>query len=260
MTNPPGHDGREGPAGRLHSFQSLAAVDGPGLRAAAFLQGCPLRCVYCHNPDTWDPDPPGAETVTAEALAQRFLRYKPYFGAFGGATVSGGEPLFQATFVADLFLRLRHLGIHTVLDTAGCLPGPEAAEVLRHTDLVLCDLKFATEEDYRRYTGGSLASVIRFMDQAEALGVPLRIRHVVVPGLTDRPADLKNITALAQRRPNLESIEFLPFRKTCAGKYAAMGIPFPAGIYEECTRSALEESRRNALSADNASRITGTEP
>lgn len=143
--------------GRLHSIQSLGAVDGPGIRAVAFLQGCPLRCAYCHNPDTWDPA--GGEEIEAAALAKRLLRYRPYWGKEGGVTVTGGEPLRQADFVAELFSILQAEGVHTALDTS-CTGDLAAAErVLAHTNLVLADLKFLSEEDYRRYCRGSLSLI-----------------------------------------------------------------------------------------------------
>ena len=138
--------------GRLHSIQSLGAVDGPGIRAVAFLQGCPLRCAYCHNPDTWE--------IEAAALAKRLLRYRPYWGKEGGVTVTGGEPLRQADFVAELFSILQAEGVHTALDTS-CTGDLAAAErVLAHTNLVLADLKFLSEEDYRRYCRGSLSQTV----------------------------------------------------------------------------------------------------
>lgn len=135
--------------GRVQSLQSLGAVDGPGIRFVIFLQGCPLRCVYCHNPETW-PLLGGTEMDTGE-LVKKILRFRPYFGKDGGVTVSGGEPLMQPEFVAELFQRLHDVNIHTALDTSGIVGGREAEMVLRHTDLALVDLKFTNAEDYRKY-------------------------------------------------------------------------------------------------------------
>lgn len=213
------------PLGRVHSCQSLGGVDGPGLRYVVFLQGCPLRCAYCHNPDTWDFA--GGEAVTVEELMQKVRRCAPYIKKSGGVTVTGGEPLAQSDFVAALFAALRAEGFHTALDTS-CAGTPEAAKrVLTHTDLVLADLKFSTEQDYQHYTGGSLAHTLGFLELTRQLAVPLWLRHVVVPGLTDGPEHAARFAALASRYENLQRVELLPFRKLCLEKYHAMDLPFP---------------------------------
>ncbi len=211
--------------GKIHSFQSMGAVDGPGLRYVVFLQGCPLRCAYCHNPDTWDFG--CGQPYTVSQVVEKILRYRGYFGAQGGVTVTGGEPLAQPAFTAALFARLQELGIHTALDTSGMGSLAEARQVLAHTNLVLADLKFPTEEGYRAHTGGSLAQVQSFLELTAQMKVPLWIRHVVVPGLTDGENSIRQIGALAKGYPNLEKIELLPFRKLCLEKYQMMGIPFP---------------------------------
>lgn len=146
--------------GRIHSIQSLGAVDGPGIRYVVFLQGCPLRCVYCHNPDTWAAE--GGDTVEADALVQKALRCRAYWGDSGGVTVSGGEPLLQAPFVEEFFAKLQAQGVHTALDTSGVGNLAGAERVLRHTDLVLCDLKFLTQADYLQYCRADLTQVERF--------------------------------------------------------------------------------------------------
>ena len=228
--------------GRLHSIQSLGAVDGPGLRAVAFLQGCPLRCAYCHNPDTWDPA--GGEEIEAAELAKRLLRYRGYWGKEGGVTVTGGEPLFQAAFVEELFTILQGEGVHTALDTS-CTGDPAAAaRVLARTNLVLADLKFLTEEDYAKYCRGSLSRVEAFLRLTEQMGVPLWIRHVVVPGLTDGEAHIRALGEKAASFRNLQKIELLPFRKLCLEKYRAMGIPFPLESAPEMDEAACEELAR----------------
>ncbi len=211
--------------GRVSSVQSLGAVDGPGLRYVVFLQGCPLRCKYCHNPETWEKD--GGEMRTAEDLCNTILRYRPYFGTQGGATVSGGEPLMQPEFVAELFRLLHENGVHTALDTAGAGDLAKAEDVLLHTDLVLCDVKFPTESGYRENCGGSLAHTLDFLRLTARLQVPVWVRHVVAPGLTDTPASMRAVRDLCAGFPNIEKIEWLPFKNICAEKYKAFGIPFP---------------------------------
>ena len=151
--------------GSIHSFQSMGAVDGPGIRYVVFMQGCPLRCVYCHNPDTWSLE---GDKYSVDQVYQTIMRYKPYFGEEGGVTVSGGEPLLQWEFVSELFQKLKEKGIHTALDTSGIGNPDGAKEVLNYTDLVLCDLKFQTEEDYIEYCGGDIKEVLSFLKLTEA--------------------------------------------------------------------------------------------
>lgn len=227
--------------GRVHSFQSMGAVDGPGVRFVVFLQGCPLRCVYCHNPDTWDPQ--GGEACTPEAVCERILSYRPYLRR-GGVTVSGGEPLLQAPFVAALFRLLHEQGIHTALDTSGVGNLESAREVLAHTDLVLCDLKFADAEAYRMHCGASFDQVMRFLKLTQAMETPLWIRHVVVPGLTDAPEQVRQVARIAGQFDNLQKLELLPFHKLCAEKYERLGIPFPLRDTPEMGERQMRELDR----------------
>ncbi len=212
-------------SGRVHAFQSMGAVDGPGLRYVVFFQGCPLRCAYCHNPDTWAFG--GGQEATVEQVLQKVRRCAPYIKKRGGVTLTGGEPLAQSAFAAALLAALKAEGYHTALDTSGAAGLPEAAKVLAHTDLVLADLKFTTEEGYRRFTGGSLAHTLEFLDLCRELGRPVWLRHVVVPGLNDGPEAAARLAALARGYDNVERVELLPFRTLCIEKYTALGIPFP---------------------------------
>lgn len=225
--------------GNIHSIQSLGAVDGPGVRCVVFMQGCPLRCAYCHNPDTWSPE--GGTPTTVDELARRVLRFRPYWKNGGGVTVSGGEPLLQADFVAEFFERLHQEGVHTALDTSGVGRLDAAERVLKNTDLVLCDIKFLTSEDYRRYCHADMASVEGFLSLTAEKNVPLWIRHVVVPGLTDAPEHLRRVKAKAQSYPNFEKLEFLPFHKLCMEKYERMGIEFPLKDVPGMTDNRLKE-------------------
>lgn len=225
--------------GNIHSIQSLGAVDGPGVRCVVFMQGCPLRCAYCHNPDTWSPE--GGTHTTVDELARRVLRFRPYWKNGGGVTVSGGEPLLQADFVAEFFERLHQEGVHTALDTSGVGRLDAAERVLKNTDLVLCDIKFLTSEDYRRYCRADMANVEGFLSLTAEKNVPLWIRHVVVPGLTDAPEHLRRVKAKAQSYPNFEKLEFLPFHKLCMEKYERMGIEFPLKDVPGMTDNRLNE-------------------
>ena len=230
--------------GYIHSFQSLGAVDGPGLRCVVFLQGCPLRCAYCHNPDTWafggTDGARDAQLMTTGAVLQKILRLRPYIKN-GGVTVSGGEALMQPDFVFALFSLLKKEEIHTALDTSG-IGDPQAAEkVLSVTDLVLGDLKFSEPENYLRYCRTDMAQVLRFYDLTARLQVPLWIRHVVVPGLNDTPSQIREIARIACGFPNLEKIELLPFRKICETKYEQLNIPFPLKDYPECSEEKIRQ-------------------
>lgn len=254
--------------GYVHSLQSMGAVDGPGIRFCVFLQGCPLRCMYCHNPDTWlvevhdtDGAAPGVRDnsscmkrlgtpYTAEELVKKILRYKPYFANGGGVTVSGGEPLVQAEFVTELFTLLHENGVHTCLDTSGNFPedikdiapiGDKYDRLLEVTDLVICDIKFTTEKDYRECTGGSLKKVQYFLDMVTKHAVPLWVRHVVVPGYTDSAEEVEAMADIARSYPTLEKIELLPFHKLCIPKYEALGIPFRCADIPECSKETIEK-------------------
>lgn len=231
--------------GIIHSFQSMGAVDGPGLRYVVFMQGCPLRCVYCHNPDTWEiGENDSRKSYESGEVVKKALRFLPYFRNGGGVTVSGGEALLQWEFVAEFFEELQKRQIHTALDTSGIgdLKGAEA--VLEHTSLVICDIKFPTEEQYAKYCGGSLKQVKRFLSLTERKKVPLWVRHVVVPGMTDSVENVSSVVSIAKEYSNLEKIELLPFRKLCLGKYQEMGIAFPLEDVPECEGERIEELRR----------------
>ncbi len=226
--------------GRIHSFQSMGAVDGPGLRYVVFLQGCPLRCVYCHNPDTWERE--AGSVYEAEEVVKKILRYRSYFQKNGGVTITGGEPLLQAGFVTEIFKQLKSEGIHTALDTSGigCGQPDVVKKLLSYTDLVLCDIKFLSEEAYQRYCKGSFQVVCAFLDLVEAQKKPFWARHVVVPGITDSKENIDRLKLFLETYTNVEKVELLPFRKLCLEKYQALGIPFSLEKIPEMEVKALE--------------------
>lgn len=223
--------------GRISSIQSMGAVDGPGLRCVVFLQGCPLRCAYCHNPETWPIE--GGEEMDLADLLTKIERLRPYLQQGGGVTVSGGEPLLQWEFVAELFSNLQDRGIHTGLDTSGVGSLQGASEVLQHTNLVICDLKFCNEQDFRKQCHGDLRQVYDFLALTAERGVPLWIRQVIVPGLNDTKESILSLKEQARQYPNLEQIELLPFRTLCATKYEALGIPFPLQGTRDCSEETI---------------------
>ncbi len=210
--------------GFVYSFQSLGTVDGPGVRVVIFGSGCPLRCVYCHNPESWDRN--GGELVSSDDVVTRVKKFKNYIKD-GGVTLSGGEPLCQAEFFLDIVRRLRGEGIHTALDTSGAIDTPIGRELLSAVDLVLLDIKFTSDNDYKRYTGGSLDAVLGILSYLNEIKRPVWIRHVVVPGINDTETDARALGELLSPISVIERIEFLPFRKLCLEKYEEMGIPFP---------------------------------
>lgn len=211
--------------GRISSFQSLGTVDGPGVRCVVFLQGCPLHCACCHNPETRDPR--GGTETDAEELVARILRFRAYFGPSGGVTVSGGEPLLQAEFTAELFRRLKTDGIHTALDTSGCLWGPAAEELLHWTDLVLLDHKYPDGESYFRWTGERKETAERFLAELDKRHIPVWLRRVIIPGQTDSEASVLQLKELAAKHLCVEKVELLPFRKLCVSKYEELNMEFP---------------------------------
>lgn len=214
------------PLGRIHSIESMGLVDGPGIRSVVFLQGCRLRCQYCHNPDTWSIAGANVQEMTAAQLVKKLTRFKPYYKNGGGVTFSGGEPLLQKEFLQEVLPLCRQAGIHTCLDTAGCgIGGYE--EILKYTDLVLLDIKHYTEAGHRLVTGQSMDESLAFLDLAQRRNVPLWIRHVVVPGLTDGDAHLSGLLEFLKPLKNIEKVELLPYHTLGVHKYEAMGLSYP---------------------------------
>jgi pyruvate formate lyase activating enzyme len=220
--------------GRISSFQSMGAVDGPGLRCVVFMQGCPLRCAYCHNPETWPLQ--GGQEVTVTELVAKIERYRSYILKDGGVTVSGGEPLLQWEFVATLFQALKEKGYHTALDTSGVGDLQGAKQVLCYTDLVIADLKFTDREQFKAYCRGDLQQVYDFLALTAQQQIPLWIRQVIVPGINDTKENILELKKAASRYPNLEKLELLPFHRLCESKYEDLGIPFPLKDTPDCLK------------------------
>lgn len=225
--------------GRIHSLQSLGTVDGPGVRFVAFLQGCPLRCKCCHNPDTWERK--GGEKYTPEALVEKVKRYRAYFGAQGGITLSGGEPLLQAEFARAVFALCHEAGIHTCLDTSGCLLNEEIKALLAETDRVLLDFKYTDDAAYRENVGCSMEAVEQFLAYLNEQKIPTTLRQVIIPTVNDTEENAKKLKAIAAQYPCVDGIELLPFRKICQIKYDQMGIGFPFGHLPEPTEEMMKK-------------------
>lgn len=211
--------------GRVHSLQTLGTVDGPGVRFVAFLSGCPLRCSCCHNPDTWDGK--NGKTYTAEQLVKTALRYRPYFGADGGITLSGGEPLVQAAFVEAVFKACHEQGIHTCLDTSGVRLDESVKRALLHCDRVLLDIKYTNDADYRQHVGMPYENALSFLAYLNEQHIPTTLRQVVIPTVNDDEENYTVLRRLIAEHPCVDTVELLPFRKLCQTKYDEMQLPFP---------------------------------
>jgi pyruvate formate lyase activating enzyme len=212
--------------GRVHSYDTSVGVDGPGTRFVVFLAGCPLRCAYCHSPDTWhlrDGQPSTVDEVMAELEP-----YRRFIGtAGGGFTVGGGEPLLQPRFTAALLRGAKDRGLHTALDTSGFLGDRATDELLAATDLVLLDIKSRDPATYHRVTTGEVAPTLRFARRLSERGMPIWVRFVLVPGLTDEPSNVDGVASFCAGLSTVERVEVLPFHRLGVPKYAALGIPFP---------------------------------
>ena len=211
--------------GRVHSFQSLGTVDGPGVRFVVFLQGCNLRCKCCHNPDTWSFS--GGTEYSPEEIVRRAVRYREYFGDTGGITLSGGEPLCQADFACEIFRLSHEEGINTCLDTSGSIMNDSVRSLLSVTDRVLLDIKYTEDGLYKENVGCGLFPVLDFLDYLNEKNIPTTLRQVMIPSLNDSDANILELKSIAGKHPCIDKVELLPFRKICMTKYENMNIDFP---------------------------------
>ena len=223
--------------GKVHSIQSLGTVDGPGVRFVLFMQGCNLRCACCHNPDTWNVC--GGTEYTPEQILKKVTRYREYFGKTGGITLSGGEPLLQADFAAELFSLCKSEGINTCLDTSGSLFSDSVERLLSVTDRVLLDIKFTCEDEYVKYTGGSLEKNLSFLSYLEKNKIKTTVRQVIIPTLNDTEENIKELCRIINQTTVVDKVELLPFRKICSVKYESMNIPFPLANIPEPTKEKM---------------------
>ena len=209
---------------RLHSYESFGAVDGPGIRLVVFLQGCPLRCLFCHNPDTWAIE--GGTEVTAAEIVQRAKRMRPYFGKDGGGiTFSGGEPLLQAPALLEAIKALHAENFHVAIDTSGAIDTPATRAVLDEADLILLDVKSPTPERFKEVTGLDMAPTLSIFDYLKSTQKPVWIRQVVAHGLNDTEAE-KAATRQMIEGLNVQRIDRLPYHELGLHKYDALGIPY----------------------------------
>lgn len=204
--------------GRIHSYETLGALDGPGLRTVVFFQGCPLRCLYCHNPDTFDPS--AGRLVTAREVTAFVSRYKNYFGREGGVTLSGGEPLLQEAFCYDLMRLMRLEGIGVALDTAGSVYSERCLDA---ADVVLLDIKHTDPTAFTALTGGKADNTLRTLDYLRSHGKRFWIRQVIVPGVTDGEDNVRALKALSR---GAERVELLPYHTMGRVKWERLGLKY----------------------------------
>lgn len=228
--------------GKIHSFQSLGTVDGPGVRFVVFLQGCNLRCGCCHNPDTWDLL--GGTEYTPEQVIERVVRYREYFGKNGGITVSGGEPLLQAEFVYELFKLCRKNGINTCLDTSGSILNDEVKKMLTEVDRVLLDIKYTDDEQYKNFVGCSISAPLEFIDYLNEQKIPVTLRQVIIPTLNADENNVKKLKNIADKYTVVDKIELLPFRKICQTKYDNLNLKFRFENIPEPTPDTMNKLNR----------------
>ena len=214
----------------IHSIETFGSVDGPGVRFLVFLSGCNLRCKYCHNPDTWSR--PAAMEMSADEVLAKALRYREYWGAEGGITVSGGEPLLQLEFLTELFEKAKQKGVNTCIDTAA---GPFTREepwfgkfrkLMDLTDLLLLDLKHIDSAAHKALTGADNANVLDCAKYLSEIGKPVWIRHVLVPGINSDEPSLAKLSAFIRTLANVKRVEVLPYHTLGVPKWKSLGLPY----------------------------------
>jgi pyruvate formate lyase activating enzyme len=233
---------------KIHSIETMGALDGPGIRIIFFLQGCPLRCLYCHNPDTWKPS--GGSNYSAEEIIQKALRYKPYFHKNnGGITFSGGEPLIQAEELLQAMKLAKENGLHTALDTSGYYTCKDSviSELLKYTDLVILDIKHEERNMYKKITGLEIDRHKNFKKLLEIAQSKIWLKHVVVPGLTDDVAHMKSLEEEVRTFPldRVEKFELLPYHSMGQMKYDELEMEYPLTGVEEMNMEQLKELKKH---------------
>lgn len=210
--------------GKINSIETMGLVDGPGIRFVVFLQGCKLRCVFCHNPETWSSTP--VIEMTAEELVEKVLRYKPYFENNGGVTFSGGEPLLQPAFLIETCKLLKKENIHIALDTSGVGMG-QYEEVLKNIDLVILDIKAYEPDLYKKITGCDIKEYIKFLAACTKVNKKMWLRQVIIPGINDNKEYIKGLKEYINNISNVEKVEFLPYHTLGKDKYKKLNIINP---------------------------------
>ena len=224
--------------GRIHSFQSMGTVDGPGVRFVVFFQGCNLRCKCCHNPDTWSFS--GGREYSPSEIVERAARYREYFGDTGGITLSGGEPICQAEFAYEIFRLSHEAGINTCLDTSGNVMNESVKKLLSETDRVLLDIKYTNDTDYKENAGCGYSGVLDFLKYLNNKNISTTLRQVIIPSLNDNDENILELKNIRDKYRCVDKVELLPFRKICTVKYENMGKEFPLAHIPEPAKDKME--------------------
>ena len=235
--------------GRINQIESFGTVDGPGIRFVVFFQGCPLRCQFCHNPDTWATTLEGVNNTgkgtgefTPDQLLAEVLRYKNYIRS-GGVTATGGEPLMQPEFLREFFRLCKEEGIHTCLDTSGAIFNEKTKAVMDYTDLVMLDLKTLDDNLHKPYTGATRENNHHWMEYLQQIGKPTWIRHVVVPTITDNEERLQAVAEYISHYSCIERVELLAYHIMGEAKYQKMNIPYPLQGIPPLSSERMEQIR-----------------
>jgi pyruvate formate lyase activating enzyme len=225
--------------GYIHSIETFATLDGPGTRFVVFFQGCGLRCIYCHNPDTWTPRT--GEKVSAAQIVKKMLRYKPYYGEKGGITLSGGEPLLQVEFATEIFRLCRQEDVHTALDTAGSRFDDKVKELLEYTDLVLLDIKHCDRGKFKELTGRDIDASLEFLAHLKRIGKKFWARQVIVPGINDIAADIELLADMLADCPSLERVELLGYHTLGVEKWHQLGLQYRLEDTPQISEQRIDE-------------------
>lgn len=247
--------------GYIHSKESFGTVDGPGVRYVLFMQGCPMRCLYCHNPDTWEIGV-GKEVLADEIIAE-VEKNRPFYKG-GGITVTGGEPLLQIDFITELFRLAKERGIHTAIDTSGVTYSEnneayreKLDRLMKYTDLVMLDIKHIDTEAHKALTGRANENILAFARYLEEKGVPLWVRHVVVEGYTDNPDDLYRLGCFIGRLKNLKALDVLPYHSLGEVKYKALGLNYALAGLPSLSKESAAEAKEHILRGIREARKEG---
>ena len=229
--------------GRIHSIETCGTVDGPGLRYVVFLQGCPLRCQYCHNPDTWQKN--SGTSYSVDEIFNDIKKYKSYLSFSGGGfTASGGEPLLQPDFLLELLKKLKRAGIHTAIDTSGHVPLQSVQELLEYTDLVLLDIKSINPSVFKEITAVDIQPTLDLAEYLNKKRIPVWLRNVIVPNLSDNMKDLQDLAKYLQTLSNIEKVELLPFHKMGEFKWEALKLNYKLKETKAPSKQFMETAKK----------------
>ena len=233
--------------GRIHSIETFGTVDGPGVRYVIFVQGCPMRCQYCHNPDTWELNAGTLKTV--DELLEDYEKYRPYL-TNGGLTVTGGEPMMQMEFLIELFKKAKEKDIHTCIDSSGVVFNRNSEsfmsklnELLKYTDLIMLDIKHIDDEEHKKLTGQSNKNILDFARYLNEINFPIWIRHVTVPGITYKTEYLERLGYFLGELDNVKALDVLPYHVMGVSKYEQLGIDYPLKDVEPATQEQAAEAK-----------------